>query len=169
MGNVSEPLASTVQAAFSELANTASEVNLVSDELGKFIVEIEDGLKSLNLGVASWVEISKSVSADGDKRWVESLGFDKVHKNWCLALRNVCETDYLDEYLEHDLWPFNEAPRWLRIKGIDRLPALLVKLNADAQSVKKHLGTKLGTVAEVANGIKTAASVKKAQDRRGAK
>lgn len=165
MADVSDRLASISQAAFSELADTASQVNQVSDTVGKFVIEIEDGLRSLNLGVASWVEVSQSTSADGSRRWTESIGFDKINKNWCIALRNICEADDSEDYLEHDLWPFNEAPRWLRIKSVDHLPALLLKLNSDAQRVKDHLEKKLGTVAGVANGVKTAVTIKKAQDR----
>jgi hypothetical protein len=162
MANVSEPLASTVQASFRELSATASEVNSVSDALGKFVTEIEDGLKSLNLGVASWVQIASSSSEDGLKTWQENIGFDKIGKNWCIALRNTCEAEYTDEYLEYDLWSFNEGPRWLRIKAVDHLPALLQKLNSDAQNIKKQLEAKLGTAAEVANGIKTVVDSRKA-------
>jgi len=169
MANASDPLASTIQASFSELAKTATEVNEVSDALGKFIVEIEDGLKSLNLGVASWAVISDKSSPDGLKTWREEIGFDKINKKWCIAVRSLVEAEYADEYLEFDQWPFNEAPRWLRIKAVDHLPALLLKLNKDAQNVKKHISSKMGPAAEVANGVKTAVSIKNAQDKGRAK
>ena len=153
MEKVSKTVASNVQASFRELAQTASQLNFVSDALGKYISEIESGLKTLNLGVASWVTIEKLDSNDGLVTLYRELGYDKVGKNWCIALRSFREAPWSDEYLDHEVWAFDDGPRWLRIKAIDELPALLEKLNSDAANVVKDVAEKLSQACDVASKI----------------
>src|ERR1035438_5114220 len=112
MANFTNPVTSKVQESFRDLAKTASQLNFVSDALGKYISEIEDAFKSINLGVASWVTIEVAPTQDGIV-WVRrELGYDKIAKNWCIALRSMREAEWSDEPFDYELWTFNEGTRW---------------------------------------------------------
>jgi len=153
MEKVSKATASDVQASFRELARTASQLNLVSDALGKYVAEIGSGLKTLNLGVTSWVSVDSYVSNDGLVTHCNELGYAKVAKNWCIALRSYREAPWSDELLDYEVWAFDDGPRSLRIRSIDRLPALLQKLNDDVADVAKQVAEKLPRACDVASEI----------------
>jgi hypothetical protein len=153
MEKVSKAVASDVQASFRRLAQTASQLNFVSDALGKYIAEIESGLRTLNLGVPSWVTIEKFDSNDGLVTLYRELGYDKVGKNWCIALRSFREAPWSDDYIDYEVWAFDDGPRWLRIQAIDQLPALLQQLNSDAANVAKDVAEKLRQACDVASEI----------------
>jgi hypothetical protein len=156
MEKVSEAVTSDVRASFRELAKTASQLNFVSDALGKYVTEIESGLKTLNLGVASWVTVETSDSNEGLVTLYRQLGYDKIGKNWCIALRSYREAEWSEEYLDFEVWAFDDGPRWLRIKAIDHLPALLRKLNSDAANITKNVSGKLRQACDVASEISAA-------------
>ncbi len=163
MEEVSKVVASDVQASFRELAKTASQLNFVSDALGKYIAEIESGLKTLNLGVASWVTIEKLESDDGLVTIYRQLGYDKVGKNWCVALQTYKDAVWSDDYIDNEIWAFGDAPRSLRVKAIDQLAALLRKLNSDAAKVAKQVAEKLPQACDTANKISAIVDEKKNQ------
>jgi hypothetical protein len=160
MADVGEPIASKVRTAFQQLAKTSSHLNFVSDSLGKYISEVEEGLKSLNLGVASWVEIERVDHESGLSSRVRELGFDRIGKTWCIGLRSFTSAEWSMEWLDVETWIFNEGPRWLRIKAVDHLPALLEKLNVDAAKISKHVEAKLPMACEVATEVRVAAGKK---------
>ncbi len=163
MASPSDAIASKVRDSFKELAKTSSHLNSVSDALGKYIAEIEKALKTLKLGVASWVVVERSSQDDGLVVTTRSLGYDRIGKNWCIALRSCTDADWAEEPLEYESWIFNEGPRWLRIKAIDHLPALIEKLNADAANIAKHVKDKLPTAYEVANEVSAIVEAKEAE------
>ncbi len=145
--------AADVKAPFRELSKTATQLNFVTDALGKFVLEVESGLKTLNLGVTSWVNVVVSGSDDGLVTYYEQLGYDKVGKNWCIALRSYREAEWSDKYLDYEEWVFNDGPRSLRIKAIDKLPALLEKLNTEAARLSKRVADVLPRANQAANDI----------------
>jgi hypothetical protein len=153
MEKVSEAIASEVQASFRGLAKTASQLNFVSDALGKYVAEIESGIKSLNLGVASWVTIHEWTSEDGLVTRYEQLGYEKIGKNWCIAVRSYRVAEWSEDYLDYEIWAFNDGPRHLRIDAIDKLPALLQRLDKAAANVAKSLAEKLPEACNAASEI----------------
>src|SRR5258707_1319678 len=94
--------AADIKAPFRELSKTATQLNFVTDALGKFVLEAESGLKTLNLGISSWVNVVEAGSEDGLVMYYEQLGYDKVGKNWCIALRIYREADWSDGYLDYE-------------------------------------------------------------------
>src|SRR5215469_1556251 len=153
MEKISKAVSSDVQASFRELAKTAKQLNFVSDTLGRYVAIIEDALKSLKLGVAAWVTIESASSADGMVKTFRDLGYDKIGKHWCIALRAYDEAPWADEYLKYESWIFDEGPRWLRIKAIEFLPALIKELNDKAAAVSKHTSEKLPLASNLSNQI----------------
>jgi hypothetical protein len=153
MADVKASLRADVTSAFEELTTTAKSLNVASDALGKFVAEIEDALKSLGLGVASWVQIECGENEDKSISWHRDVGYDKLGKNWCICLRSIRQHNFADDLYECETWAFNEGPRWLRINAVDHLPALLKKLSDDGKNMTKHVTAKLETVADIKFGI----------------
>lgn len=142
-----------IKAPFRELSKTATQLNFVSDALGKFVLEAESGLKTLNLGVSAWVKVTISGSDDGLVTYYEELGYDRVGKNWCIALRTYRDAEWSETSFDYEAWPFNEGPRELRIKAVDHLPALLQKLNTEATKLAKRVTDVLPRANQVASDI----------------
>ena len=119
------PLTERTQSSFQHLAVLASQLNAASDELTKPIEELDTDLKQLNLGIPAWVTISKSEDESGEYWSTEEIGYTKLNNKWGIALR-TCSGDY--SYPPGDTaneWHFADAPRGLRIRGIEHIPALL--------------------------------------------
>jgi len=144
-----------VHNSFRQLSATASSLNQASDRLGTHVSELESALKDLNLGVEAWVRVEKEIDDHGNFT-SRSVGYAKLSKGWCIALRSVDGNDNGPEYSETEVWPFSEGPRWFRIKAVDQLPALLDELNAKAQELSKHLNAKLAETTQLVMGVKSA-------------
>ena len=156
MEKVSKATASDVQASFRELAKTASQLNTVSDALGKYVAEVETGLKTLNLGVAAWVNFGEWTSSDGMITTCHQVGFAKIGKSWSIGVRHFDDAVWADEWVNFEMWVFNEAPRQSRIDAIDHLPALIQALNKEAAKIAKVVADKLPSACKVASDIATA-------------
>lgn len=141
--------------SFRQLSAAASRLNAVSDQLGEIIAKVETGLKAINLGVTAWVQVEECEDPGGD--WVlRELGYDKLPKGWCIALSATTGNRSRPGEGDRTEWPFNEGPRWLKIKAIDYLPVLVVELNKKADELTKHLSEKLSDAAQVATALKAA-------------
>jgi len=62
-----------------------------------------------------------------------------------LAIRSVSGNEGNGNTNE-DLWPFNEAPRGLRIRTVAKIPDLLDKLIADATNAAEETAKKAETI-----------------------
>jgi hypothetical protein len=150
------PLLERVAAFYHQLSSVAAELNVVSDELGKSIIEIDTVLRKLSLGIATWVTIH---GGRGDHSfWSLDIGYAKIDGNWGISLRKV-----VGDCRDHDSgkdkeWPYNDAPRSLRLEAIHKIPELLEKLSADAIETTKDLRARLGEAKAVAEAVKGAAS-----------
>lgn len=139
-----------VQSSFKQLSRAAVDLNAASDELGAAIKVWEKALKKLNLGVPAWVEISS-----GGERpywWDRSIGYTKLKDAWGIALRTrsgIQDDD--DDSVE--VWAFNDAPRWMRIEGVGKLPDLLDALLKQAEDTTKKLTAKVTQANELATAI----------------
>lgn len=143
------PSADQITDSFKELADSAARLNAVSDEFAKAVAPIETALKRLNLGVSAWhVYYAPKPDEDGDY-WERRIGYAKVGGKWGLALANVSgNVSYPDNHVEE--WPFNDAPRWMRVEAIDHVPALLQELVKEANSTASELSKKTAVARELA-------------------
>jgi hypothetical protein len=149
------PHSEDVSSAFHELTSIASVLNKVSDALGKAVSDIDEGLKKLNLGISVWVRIHYDPAGPDDPSYyVEELGYAKIDGKWCTALRTITGSEITEEGDAISTYAFNEAPRALRLKAIDKLPALLKALTNESSRVTKELKGKLASAQAVAAVIK---------------
>jgi hypothetical protein len=152
MSTSGDSLAASVQSSYRKLSTVASELNFVSDELGKYVSEMDAALKKLNLGVEVWVDIKR----DQDDRCFssESLGYQKIGGKWGIALRTISGMHGSEDDSDVEIWLFNEAPRSLRITSIAKVPELLEKLSVEAKKMIDEIDGNLARVKEVAEVIK---------------
>jgi DNA anti-recombination protein RmuC len=152
-------LSQRVSASYSELSSIATDLNAVSDALGKAVSDIDEGLKKLNLGITAWVRVESSHRAsdqDGTYEYDE-LGYAKINGRWGIALRTRSGDDNNPEYIETDAErPFNEAARASRLRAIENIPELLNKLNQEAARVTKELQAKLADAQAVSAAVQEA-------------
>jgi hypothetical protein len=135
-------LTERVQASFSQLASAAKDLNQVSDELGQAINAIDSVLQTLNLGVPTWVEIHGGTDETGIEYWSREIGYSKIGNRWGVSLRQLKGDINYPQYEECESWLFNDAPRWMRVEGIEKIPNLLEELIKNTvQTTQKIKGT----------------------------
>jgi hypothetical protein len=152
MSQITPALALRITAAFEQLSTAAKNLNTASDELAKSVGQLDTALRKLNLGVATWVRLSRSEDSQGTFS-LRELGYAKVGGRWGIALRTISGRDSSSEHENREEWLFNDAPRALRIQAIDMLPDLLEKLVRDAQLTARNITGKIQKAQQVANAI----------------
>jgi hypothetical protein len=149
-------LAERVQSSYLQLSAVASDLNTVSDELGKSIAEIDAALKKLSLGISVWVEITRWEGDELDY-YTQDIGYAKVGGKWGVALRTVSGNHNYPDRDDVEQWLFNDGPRKLRLAAIEKLPELLKKLSEEAVETTKKIKDRLAEAQEVAAAVKHAA------------
>ena len=140
-------LSKRVTEALPSLAATAANLNNASKELTEVIERLDGALQRLNLGVPAWVKVHGHSSPDNSASWSEELGYSKIEQKWGLTLRKTRNDHFLDEFEVLNEWPFNEAPRDLRIGAIGKIPRLLKELDRVAQMMAEEISESIdGTV-----------------------
>jgi hypothetical protein len=143
--------------AFETLASSAKKLNEVSGELAKPIASLERALHRLNIGVACWTLIASH--DDGHSCWSQGVGYSIVNGEWRLAVRNVHGDD--PENALEEVWPFNEAPLYLRTKAVDKLPDLLEAFVSATDAAANRLSKKVGPAQELAAAVDALAKSKR--------
>lgn len=104
-----------------------------SGELARPVASLQKSLQFLNLGVACWTRISGGEDEDLNF-WRQEVGYARVKGVWCLALRTSEGNQNYPDSDDVEMWPFNEAPLYLRIKAVDKLPELIESLVSAAEA-----------------------------------
>jgi len=143
-----------IQESFTKLKEASSFLNTVSDELGYSIANLHAALKKLNLGITSWVRVRGAQDENSGYYWHHDLGYAKFSGKWGLAIRTV-SGEYGPPEEEVDQWPFNEAPRSLRIEAVEKIPDLLERLVSDVNDTSAKIIEKSAEVDVYTDAIKT--------------
>ncbi len=156
MPSNSNSLSERVTNSVEQLSLVAADLNKASDELGRAISAIDAVLQSLNLGVPTWIQIHGNEDQYLDY-WSREVGYAKVGNKWGVALRTL-EGNYNSPEDERcDSWLFNDAPRWIRIEGVAKIPDLLEALIKNAEETTKKIRSKTTEANNLALAIAQAA------------
>ena len=160
----SNTLSERVTTSFSKLTVAAKDLNKVSDELGKAISSIDSILQRLNLGVPTWTQIQGGEDPhSGMVYWSRDVGYAKIGNRWGIALCTR-EGDYSSPDEERcESWLFNDAPRWLRVEGIEKIPDLLEELIKNMEETTKKIKGKIDQAKQLADSLALAAAGKPIQ------
>jgi hypothetical protein len=140
---------------FPKLRVAAKALNTASDETAKAVSPIESVLKSLNIGVPTWTQMSGNEDDDG-AYWSRDVGYAKLNANWGLCIRTTNGHHGYD-YHNEEVWEFNEAPRWMRIDAIAKLPDLIEALVTRTEDTAKKIKAKTKQASEIAAALVAAA------------
>jgi prefoldin subunit 5 len=133
------PPVERVQATYQQLSLAAKSLNNASDELGNAISVLDAALQKLNLGISAWAQLSGNENPDTSEWWSRSIGYTKVGDKWGIALKDVRGNENWPENDSEELWLFNEAPRWMRIEAVGKIPELLETLLKQAEETTKKI------------------------------
>ena len=162
MANKDDSLTERVDELFPSLAATAADLNKASKKLSALIDHIDGALQRLNLGVAAWVIVTHggpAVESNGSEYWSEDLGYGRTgRKSWGLMLKKGRMDLQIPDSEEYDDWPFNEAPRELRLRAVKHIPNLLNKLNQVSQEMVENLSESIHETLAVATALEEVAS-----------
>jgi hypothetical protein len=133
--------AERVQTSYKQLSLASIGLNAASDDLVEAVSVFDAAFQRLNLGISAWVTLSGNNDEDGDW-WSRNLGYAKVGDKWGVALTreagnyNSPDRDLVEE------WLFKDAPRWMRIEAIGKIPELLDALLKETEETTKKLKNK---------------------------
>ncbi len=141
-----------IQTHFQALTETASSLNASSDELTRVVGILDEALKKLNVGLTVWVTFL--TWAEEPPRYIyEQIGYCKVNNKWGIALHRVFGDEALGEEREDGPWSFNDAPREMRLQGVDKLPELIAALNSEAVKTVNKIKEKTESVRNIAAAV----------------
>ena len=160
MFNQNDSLSGRVNELLPSLAGTAANLNDASKKLSAVIERIDDALQRLNLGVTAWVTVQGGTRNKGLYFWVEELGYSRIARKWGLTLRRRAGFEgaaVLDDLDEDENWPFNDAPRSLRIKAVPKIPELIKELDREAKEVAEQISASVNETAPLVEAIEISA------------
>ncbi len=146
-----------VQTHFQALSSVASSLNKVSDELTKVVTILDEALKKLNVGLTVWVTF-RSRGVEPLEYDNDQIGYCKVNGKWGIALRRIWGDDARGFYGDEGPWLFNEAPREMRLHGVDKIPEVIEALGKEAFDTTKKIHEKTQEIREFAGAIEKIAS-----------
>lgn len=141
-----------VSRSFQRLAESAARVNAASDDLSKAVAPIDAALKRLGLGITVWHKYAGGVDPEGEF-WEHRIGYTRIGRNWGLAISDVSGNINYSASYDDEEWLFNDAPRAMRVKAVDHIPALLEKLVEQADKVASDLDQKAEKARHIATTI----------------
>ncbi len=146
-----------VQLHFQALSSVASSLNKASDELTKVVTILDEALKKLNVGLTVWVTFRSRAAEWLDEYDDDQIGYCKVNGKWGIALRRIWG-DSNERYGDEGPWLFNEAPREMRLHGVDKIPEVIEALAKEAFDTTKKIHEKTQEARELAGAVEKIAS-----------
>ena len=150
------PDPSKIQDQLQQLAAAAQTVNELSDQLTKYVADIETSLNKLNIGVTANVKTEQWSDEEGLRSTLWRLGYEKASKQWGFVLERLTEdrTDPdPDEWVTSESWAFKDAPREHRLCAVEKIPALLDALLDKSKEVASDISGKVSYAKSLANSL----------------
>lgn len=138
--------------SFTQLSSFADSLNKASDEFSKVVGGLNKALQRLNVGLEVWVTYTKWNGDDGSYG-SEQIGYTKLAGNWGIAIRAFegFQISQGDDLLGE--WAFNDAPREMRLKAVEKLPELVDALGKEAKLMTEKIHKKLADTKAFAAAI----------------
>jgi hypothetical protein len=127
--------------AFGELSDLSRQLNSASNTINTTIEGINKRLRSLNLGIETWLDepLVKPLPGNPTHDAIGPyLGFCDVEEQWQLAVRGSATGAYVTGWTgDLPRTPLTKASREVRIAAIEQVPWLFSRLNDEARRVLK--------------------------------
>jgi len=129
--------------SFHELSAAAAFLNKATNELKQTIESLDKSIAALNIGLVVWIVVEHHIDPQVEGRYeAEQIGYAKVNGKWCIALRRV-EADDFGPGEVREISAFNDAPRDLRLRAVEKLPNLIEELAKKAIETAETVNKKL--------------------------
>ena len=138
-----------VETHFKALSSVASSLNIASDELTRVVGVLDEALKKLNVGLTAWVSFVRWTCAP-DEYDEEQIGYSKVDGKWGIAIRRIWGDNTAGEGNIQGPWLFNDAPREMRLRAVDKIPEMIEALSSEADKTTKSVEEKTEEVRKLA-------------------
>jgi len=158
-------LVERVELSYTQLFSAATSLNIASDELGKAISVLEAALRNLGLGLSAWTRITGGNHDESGTWWHRDIGYTQFNAEWMIALRSVSGDRSFPNEDSENLWRFGEAPRWMQIEAVAKVPDLIEKLTEQAEETRTKLKNRTAQTLQLAAVIEEVN--KREQDWRG--
>jgi hypothetical protein len=145
---------SKVQTQFKALSSVSSSLNTASDELTKAVSILDEALKKLNIGLSVWVGFRSWATDSSETEYdEEQIGYSKLSGKWGITMRRIWGDHVIDRHEVDGPWFFNDAPREMRLLGVDKIPDLIEALNKEASDTTKKIQSKTDELRDLALAI----------------
>ncbi len=121
------PPSERIAASFKELALVSPEVDSAAADLAKSISTLESYLRRLGIKVSAWHRIAGDNTDEEGYYWSRDVGWSSIRNIWSIAIRKTSGNVLSDEHHE-EIWTFADAPRWMAIEAVSKLPDLFETL-----------------------------------------
>jgi hypothetical protein len=142
--------------SYNQLAACSTSLSAAADELCENIAPLNSALKKINLGVSAWHKIAGNEDENG-YYWRRDIGYVQVGRQWGIALRKA---EGGDGEHEEEVWLFGEAPRWMQIESVGKIPDLFDELIKRTESTIRMLKAKAIEAKNLAAAISAAADTR---------
>jgi len=159
------PAPQRIATAGKQLAGISIDAKAAVDELCANIAPLEAALEKFNLGVSAWFTITGSERDDGSY-WSREIGYAQIGKKWGIALKRV-EGHHAADYDNEEIWLFKDAPKWLQIEGVTKIPDLFEALLTRAQDTIEKLKAKSQKAKELTEALNAALAEVATDEREG--
>jgi hypothetical protein len=142
-----------IEVAAQKIPALSASLNTVSDQLAKSVNELDGILKRFGLGIPVWVVFNQRAEIpyyDNDE-----IGYAKIGGRWGISIRTFQGTEERGQPTIVEQWPFNEAPRHLRVQGAEKLPDLMEAMVTNATEMEKRIVERTSDVKAVAETMTT--------------
>lgn len=141
-----------VKKSIEQFPAAASSLNSATSQLGQSIGQLDATLKKFSIGIPTWVSFNGSPDTEPGY-YHEDLGYAKIAGRWGIAVRTVLGDVRSDEGDRVEQWLFPDAPRFLAVQAIEKIPELLEALLKNAGDLSKKIAEKAEEVDLLAEGI----------------
>jgi hypothetical protein len=145
------------QTRFEVLSEVASSLNTASDEMTKVVGVLDDALRKLNIGLTVWVTYTFG-GEEGPAYDLHQIGYTKLNGKWGIALRRIWGNEQYDSENQEGPWIFSDAPRNMRLHGVDKLSELIEELGKEGFNTARKVQEKTKQVRELAEVIEKIAN-----------
>ncbi len=151
------PAKERIASSFKQLAAVSTDLNSAADELSKTITSLDEALGALNLGVSAWHQVAGNEDPQNGSYWSRDIGYARVRNTWGIAIRRTWGNHLYGDYDEEE-WLFADAPRWMCIESVGKLPDLFEDLIKRTEETTGKIRAKTNEAKELAGAITAAAS-----------
>src|ERR1035441_5238419 len=142
--------------SFRQLNVSSVNLHSAADELCDNLAPVNAALRQINLGVSAWHRIAGNEDENG-WYWRRDVGYVQVGRKWGIALRRA-EGNHGQGEHEEEIWLFPDAPRWMQIESVGKIPDLFDELITRTEDTIKKIKAKSIEAKHLAEALSAAAA-----------